>query len=107
MATDTTRTLASKHAQLEQQLSEMSELPEENGDISFGKRVGEGTSQAVDRLSAVPAHARLQDMLAEVVRAEEKVADQTYGQCDVCGEPIGAARLEAKPWATRCIRHAR
>jgi len=97
--------LAAKRRQLEGQLAEMS-APEELGNISFGKRIGEGTSQAVDRLSAVPAHAKLQVMLAEVRRAEAKIADGTYGQCDICGSDIGAARLEARPWATRCIRHA-
>ena len=97
--------LAEKRRQLQEQLAEMS-APEELGNISFGKRVGEGTSQAVDRLSAVPAHDKLQQLLAEVGRAEEKLADGTYGSCDVCGREIGAARLEARPWATRCIDHA-
>lgn len=107
MTTDVESALTQKRSQLEKQLAAMSELPEENGDISFGKRVGEGTSQAVDRLSAVPAHARLQDMLSEVVRAQAKIDEETYGRCDVCGEPIGDARLGAKSWATRCIDHAR
>ena len=98
--------LAAKRRQLEEQLAEMSAPPQDLGNISFGKRVGEGTSQAVDRLSAVPAHDKLQVLLAEVTRAEEKLADGTYGSCDVCGRPISAARLEARPWATRCIDHA-
>ena len=98
--------LAAKRRQLVDQLAEMSAPPQELGSISFGKRVGEGTSQAVDRLSAVPAHDKLQLLLAEVTRAEEKLVDETYGACDVCGRPIGAARLEARPWATRCIDHA-
>jgi DnaK suppressor protein len=97
--------LAARRRQLEEQLVEMS-APEEVGNISFGKRIGEGTSQAVDRLSAVPAHAKLQVMLTELRRAEAKIADGTYGRCDVCGTDIGTARLEARPWATRCIRHA-
>ena len=106
MNTDVAAVLAAKRASLQAQLASMSELPEENGSISFGKRVGEGTSQAVDRLSAVPAHAKLQVMLAEIQRAEEKITHATYGACDVCGQDIPAARLEARPWATRCVRHA-
>jgi RNA polymerase-binding transcription factor DksA len=97
--------LRAKRAQLDAQLDEMS-APTELGSISFGKRVGEGTSQAVDRLAAVPAHAKLLAMLSEVDRALEKLADGTYGQCDVCGVDIGAGRLEARPWATRCLEHA-
>jgi DnaK suppressor protein len=106
MSSDTQTALAAKRAQLVEQLAEMSALPDENGSISFGKRVGEGTSQAVDRLSAVPAHAKLQVMLAEIERAEQKIADGTYGTCDVCGDDIAPARLEARPWANHCLRHA-
>jgi DnaK suppressor protein len=102
---DVAEGLRAKRAQLREQLDEMS-APTEVGNISFGKRVGEGTSQAVDRLSAVPAHAKLLDLLAEVDRALAKVDDGSYGRCDVCGEEIPAGRLEARPWATRCLRHA-
>ncbi len=98
--------LAAKRAQLQEQLAAMSQPPAELGSISFGKRVGEGTSQAVDRLSAVPAHAKLQVVLAETIRAEAKIVEGSYGRCDVCDLEIAAARLEARPWATRCIEHA-
>ncbi len=104
--TDIAAELAEKQQQLEEQLAEMSTPPDELGSISFGKRVGEGTSQAVDRLSAVPAHDKLQQLLAEVGRARVKIEEGSYGACDVCGRDIGAARLEARPWATSCIDHA-
>lgn len=103
---DPVATLAAKRAQLEAQVASISKLPDENGSISFGKRVGEGTSQAVDRLSAVPAHAKLQVTLADVERAQQKVTEGSYGRCDICGDEIAAARLEARPWATRCLLHA-
>lgn len=102
---DPAAALAAKRAQLQQQLAAMAE-PTEVGDISFGKRVGEGTSQAVDRLSAVPAHDKLQVLLAEITRAEEKLAEGTYGRCDVCEATINPQRLDARPWATRCLDHA-
>jgi DnaK suppressor protein len=106
MPIDPATVLQAKREQLKEQLAEMSAPPQELGSISFGKRVGEGTSQAVDRLSAVPAHDKLQLMLAEVERAEQKLAEGSYGRCDVCGREIGAARLEARPWATCCLDHA-
>ncbi|MDQ3484297.1 MAG: TraR/DksA C4-type zinc finger protein [Actinomycetota bacterium] len=106
MSTEVAAVLAAKRALLEVQLASMTEPPDEVGSISFGKRIGEGTSQAVDRLSAVPAHAKLQVVLAETIRAEAKIDEGSYGRCDVCGEDIDAARLEARPWATRCIDHA-
>ena len=99
-------TLEAKRAQLEEQLATMSRLPEEQGSISFGKRIGEGTSQAVDRISAVPAHDKLLLMLADVERAQDKIADGSYGTCDVCGDAIGEGRMEARPWSNRCLAHA-
>jgi len=73
------------------------------GGISFGKRVGDGTSVAVERLSQVAAHEGLHDTLAQLGRAEASLADGTYGVCEVCGHDIPARRLEARPFATRCV----
>ena len=95
--------LAEKRAALEAQVAGITKAPADLGGISFGKRVGEGTSIAVERLSQIAAHDRLQHTLAEVVRAEEKLADNSYGTCDRCEQRISKARLEAMPWATLCI----
>ena len=100
---DTTATLAAKRSALEAQLTEITARPADLGNISFGKRVGEGTSLAVERLSQIAAHDRLQATLADVIRAQEKQADGTYGSCDRCGGAIGEGRLEAMPWATTCM----
>jgi RNA polymerase-binding transcription factor DksA len=100
------RVLAERETELEQQLAELTKPPGEVGSISFGKRVGEGTSMAVDRLAAVSAQEHLLAMLDEVRRARRRVADGTYGTCEVCGEPIPEGRLEARPWATRCVVHS-
>jgi len=32
-----------------------------------------------------------------------RIEGGTYGVCEVCGEPIGAQRLSAIPWARLCI----
>ncbi len=76
------------------------------GAVSFGKRVGEGTSQAVERIAQVDAAKRLDAKLRDVERALEKLGQGTYGLCDVCGSTIAAERLETIPWAVRCIDHA-
>jgi DnaK suppressor protein len=76
------------------------------GAVSFGKRVGEGTSQAVERIAQVDAAKQLDAKLRDVERALEKLGEGTYGVCDVCGSGIGTERLEAIPWAVRCIDHA-
>ncbi|CAN5922365.1 hypothetical protein BH23ACT10_BH23ACT10_11430 [soil metagenome] len=103
MTDDVAAVLAAKRMALEQQLATLTASQGDTGGISFGKRVGEGTNLAVERLTQVAAHEQLGDLLSDVVRAEAKLVERTYGSCDRCGEPIGAPRLEAKPWAIHCI----
>jgi DnaK suppressor protein len=79
---------------------------QDQGSISFGKRVGDGTAMAVDRLSAVSAHDNLAGLLDQVRRALVKLDEGSYGRCDECGGDIGDARLEARPWSVRCLRHS-
>jgi DnaK suppressor protein len=98
--------LQAKKAEIEEQMGLLSETPDEQGSISFGKRVGEGTSMAVDRLSQVGVHDNLQLTLADVDRALAKLADGSYGTCDMCGKPVGDERLEALPWAVLCVEDA-
>lgn len=106
MYEDADRLLSAREARLEAELAELTKPPGELGTISFGKRVGEGTSMAVDRLAAVSTQEHLLAMLDDVRRARRAIADGTYGTCEVCGEPIPVARLEARPWATRCVAHS-
>jgi DnaK suppressor protein len=107
MADDTATALEAKRDELERELAALAGAPGDQSGISFGKRVGEGTSIAVERLSQVAAHDRLQDMLADVCRAQAKLADGSYGSCDDCGGVISADRLEALPWAVRCVACSR
>jgi len=46
-------------------------------------------------------------MLVEIDEALARIADGTYGLCLGTGEPIGKARLTARPWAKYCIEYAR
>lgn len=106
MRSDIDAILAEREERLQAELAELTKPAGEVGSISFGKRVGEGTSLAVDRLSAVPAQEHLLTMLDDVRRARARVADGSYGRCEVCGQPIPEERLEVRPWATRCVRHS-
>ncbi|HEU4513194.1 MAG TPA: TraR/DksA C4-type zinc finger protein [Nocardioidaceae bacterium] len=98
--------LQAKRAEILEQMGLLEQKPTDHGSISFGKRVGEGTAMAVDRLSQVAVHDRLQTTLADVERALAKLAEGSYGRCDVCGEPINADRLEVHPWAVLCVKDA-
>ena len=45
----------------------------------------------------------LEDQLAAVQEALDRIDDGTYGLCQSCGQPIGEARLEAMPETRWCI----
>src|ERR1700712_1158768 len=99
-------TLTAKLAEIDEQMATMEKKPVDQGSISFGKRIGEGTSMAVDRLSQGGGHDQRGGTRVDVVRALEKLDDGTYGICDVCGQPIAEGRLEALPWAVLCVEDA-
>ncbi len=98
--------LRAKLAEIDAESSAMSAPPTDTANISFGKRVGDGTQMAVDRLAQVAVHDKLQHTRLDVVRALQKLDDDSYGTCDVCGEQIPPRRLEALPWAVLCVRDA-
>jgi DnaK suppressor protein len=47
------------------------------------------------------------ERLVEVEAALAKMDEGTYGICEVCGQPITEARLEARPLSVRCVNCAR
>jgi DnaK suppressor protein len=100
---EVTGVLAAKRSELEAELDSLAAAPVETAGISFGKRVGEGTNLAVDRITSVAAHERLTAMLADVKAAQARLESGGYGVCVSCGRPIAAERLAALPWATRCV----
>lgn len=44
--------------------------------------------------------------LHDIQVALDRIADGTYGECEVCGEEISEGRLKAIPEATRCVNCA-
>jgi DnaK suppressor protein len=104
--TEVRERLLGKLAEIDGEMAEMEKPPTDQGSISFGKRIGEGTSMAIDRMAQVAVHDRLAVVRAEVARALEKLDEGSYGRCDVCGRPIPEGRLEALPWAVLCVEDA-
>lgn len=99
-----TRTaLADRRADIVARMAGLTAAPTDSGGISFGKRVGDGTSIAVERLTQVAAHEQLLLQLEEVDRALAKLDQGSYGVCDRCGGEIPAGRLEVHPTAVLCV----
>jgi RNA polymerase-binding transcription factor DksA len=104
----TARQLAEREAELRAQLADIEAASRRStaGGIGFGKRVGDGTNIAVERMTEVAAHSGLQRELAQIAKARAALAAGTYGTCEACGAEIGAGRMEARPASTRCVRCA-
>jgi len=55
--------------------------------------------------------AQLSDVEIEILKAIddalERIQNGTFGICEVCGKEIEEERLEAVPWTTLCIQHAK
>ena len=63
----------------------------------------EGATIAFERSQLTAALDRATVEVAEVAAALDRLAAATYGRCEVCGDAIPAARLAARPTATRCL----
>lgn len=60
-------------------------------------------STALEREQEMSIVNNTRDMLEQSVDALRRVNAGTYGTCQVCGEGIGKARLQAFPRATHCV----
>jgi RNA polymerase-binding transcription factor len=101
------RDLRDRRDQLRDRLTSLSAPPERGADIGFGKRIGEGTTEAISRLTDLGVGGSLEVTEARMTRALEKLDEGTYGTCDACGEPVTPARLRAAPESVLCIECAR
>ena len=100
--------LEAKRADLLLRMAGISAAPSDSGGISFGKRVGDGTSIAVERLTQVAAHEKMLEQLAEVERALAKLDEWFSGINAEQRNGIWAATLDGRvrdvhPSATRCV----
>ena len=97
-------TLEERAEELRTELAALTKVTRDpNATIGFGKRVGEGTNEAISRIERVAQADVLAATLQDVDRALEKLDAGTYGICDRCGAPISEERLEARPWTSLCM----
>lgn len=97
------RVLEKRREELRRELERLTEPPEEGISVGFGKRVGDGTTEAVERLATTAAARSIHRSLQDVERALARAAEGSYGICEICGSAIPEARLEALPATTRCV----
>lgn len=97
------RELEARRDQARERLAVLAKRPERGSAVSFGKRIGDGTTEAVSRLTDIGVGDSLEHGLERTERALAKLDEGTYGICDVCGEPIARGRLRAIPDSVLCL----
>jgi DnaK suppressor protein len=95
--------LEARLARITEEFAELTAPPEAGVNLSFGKRVGDGTTEAVERIASTAAARSLATTLAQIERALVKIDEDTYGICDECGGPISEERLDARPATACCV----
>ncbi len=88
--------------QLEQLKASVRPTEERREGSPFGKREEEAT-ESLELEKRLALEKRIRGQLAEVEHALHKFKEGTYGLCDICGQPIDPARLEALPQANLCL----
>ena len=66
----------------------------------------EGSTIAFELSQAAALMQQSSATLVQVEAALGRIADGSYGYCEICGAPIAEGRLEARPWTPYCIDHA-
>jgi DnaK suppressor protein len=84
-------------------VAKLAERPELGAAQGFGKRIGDGTIEAVSRLTEIGVGISLESGLERTERALQKLDEDTYGICDSCGDAIAPGRLKALPDSVLCI----
>ena len=77
-------------------------LDERREGSPFGKREEEAT-ETFELEKRLALEKQLKDQLVEVGHSLHKHEAGTYGFCDICGQVIDPARLEARPQASLCM----
>lgn len=98
--------LEALRASARERLAVLAKRPERGSAVGFGKRIGDGTSEAVSRLTDIGVGGSLERGLERIQRALAKLEEGTYGICDACGDPIARGRLQAMPDGVLCLECA-
>ncbi|WP_327376914.1 TraR/DksA C4-type zinc finger protein [Streptomyces sp. NBC_01216] len=81
---------------------ELTGLMRDSGDGAGDDQADTGTKN-ITREHELALAANAREMLEQSEHALERLDAGTYGLCEVCGNPIGKARMQAFPRATLCV----
>ena len=100
--------LEKKRSELQEQIGSLTEAhPTPVDPIELSQGPQDFEENAVDALEMIDEQSILvneQALLTLVQQALKRIEEGTYGFCVDCGQPIPEKRLEAIPWASRCVK---
>ena len=70
---------------------------------TFDNHLGDAAAMTFDREMDYSLEGNSGHVLAAIDEALRKIEEGTFGTCARCGKPIAQERLEAMPYATKCI----
>lgn len=100
--TELTSEVLRLRAEIEASETALSGLMRDSGDGAGDDDADTGTKN-ITREHEMALAAISREMLEQTERALERLDAGTYGYCEVCGNPIGKARMQAFPRATLCV----
>lgn len=103
--TDRARTqLQELRTDLRRQLTELGANPDsESLEAAFDAGFADSAHSTAERGKVLALAEHLREQLRDVEHALVKLDGTGYGLCESCGDPIGAERLEALPYARLCV----
>ena len=78
-------------------------IEEEVEDETFDNHLGDAASVTFDRELGYSLESNSGHVLAAIDEALKRIEEGSFGTCVRCGNPIAEERLEAMPYATKCI----
>ena len=87
---------------LSNQATGRDQLSRQAGSDNFDEAGGDAASETMQRNQDLAIIQNMRNMLASCEEALRRMADRTYGVCEICGRNIPKKRLDALPYATMC-----
>ncbi|WP_326676814.1 TraR/DksA family transcriptional regulator [Streptomyces sp. NBC_01237] len=100
--TELTSEVMRLRSELEASGAALAGLMRDSGDGAGDDEADTGTKN-ITREHELSLAANAQEMLEQTERALARLEAGTYGLCEICGKPIGKARMQAFPRATLCV----
>lgn len=80
--------------------------PAQFGELaSYDQHAADVGSETFERERILAIGEGIDAQTKDVLDALERIANDTFGKCEVCGELIPEERLEARPMARYCLEH--